>query len=763
MKQSLSQRAAYWVYRALLWFGAPWLGVYLGWRVARDGRYARGMWERLGFLPRGMRRETPGAVWLHAVSVGEVMSAIGLVGRLREELPEAPVYVSVTTIAGRAMAEQKLAGRVEGIFHVPLDYVGAVRRVLRRLKPAVVVVMETEIWPNLWREAVRSGARLVVVNGRISDKALPRYERWGWFFRAPLALPHALLAQDTIAEGRYRGLGAGQARDNGNLKFDFDPAAGRVAPEVEAFFERQAGRRVVLAASTMPPAGAGDVDEDELMVEVYRKLAAAHEGVLLVLAPRRPERFGEAARRLEEAGIGFVRRTELGRGEEGAPGVLLLDSIGELSALFGRAEVVFVGGSVAARGGHNVLEPAAFGRAIVVGPNNQNFQSIAEDFLVHGAMRVAGAGALAGVIDELLRDGEARRELGERARERAEARRGATARAVAEIVGQYDRAVVRVRRAWLERWVLGGLAWVWRGGMAADRAWKSFRLEFAPAPVISVGNLAMGGTGKTPLVIWLAREMKRRGLRVAVLTRGYRRKEGGVVAALPGESVPVAAVGEEAQLIVRAGVAAVGVGERRMEAYEAVARRTPVDVALLDDGFQHWRMRRECDVVLVDVLDPWRGGVFPLGRLREPFGALARADVIVLTRTRAGREYAGLVEEIRRHNARAPIARARMRVVVPETAGRVVGAFCGLGQPESFRVSLAEAGVRVEFFEVFPDHHHYTAEEVEQMAARADVLLTTEKDALNLAAPNAKVVAVGMELEVEGWPEDFPWPAPAVC
>ena len=761
MTQSFPHRLAYWLYRALQWLAFPLLLIYLGLRILRDRRYARGIGERLGFVPRAFARSSPGAIWLHAVSVGEAMSAIGLLGRLREALPEAPLFVSVSTLAGRAMAERKLAGLADGIFYVPVDYCFAVRRVLRRLKPSVVAVMETEIWPHLWREAVRSGARLVVVNGRISDKALPRYRRFAWFFRAPLALPHELLAQDAIARARYAALGAAHARDAGNLKFDFDPSAARIAPDLLAFLDRHAASPVVLAASTMPPARAGDVDEDELMVEVYRRLAQKHKTMLLILAPRRPERFDAAAQRLSAAGVAFVRRSALAPLPK--PGVLLLDSIGELSALFAIADVVFVGGSVAARGGHNVLEPAAFGRAIVTGPNNQNFQSIADDFIAHGALRVAARETLAGTIEELLADAAGRRALGERALERAQARRGATERAAAAIVRQYDEALPRPRRAGPVRWLLVPFTWAWRAGLALDRARQSFRLDFAPVPVISVGNLAMGGTGKTPLTIWLCREAARRGLFPAVLLRGYRRRERQPVALLPGDRADVDATGEEAQLVLQSGVAAVGVAARRIEALRAIAARRAPGIVLLDDGFQHWRMRREFDIVLIDALDPFRGGVFPLGRLREPFAALRRADLIVLTRTRAGRRYPALVAEIRRHNAAAPIAFARMKARVPDVAGKRVGAFCGLGQPEAFRVSLAEAGIRPAFFETFPDHHRYTAAEVASLAARAEVVLTTEKDLLNIPWPAASILAVPLELEVEGWPEDFPWPPAAVC
>ncbi|MBI5083842.1 MAG: 3-deoxy-D-manno-octulosonic acid transferase, partial [Acidobacteria bacterium] len=247
----------YWTLQALAF---PFLLLYLAIRIIRNRLYAHRLGERFGFIP--FHRTPPGAIWLHAVSVGEAITAIGLLERLRREMPGTPVYVSTTTLAGRAMAEQKLSRLASGIFYAPIDYRFAVRRVLRRLKPALVVVMETEIWPNLYRESRRSGARLLIVNGRISDKALPKYRHRAWFFRQVLQWPDAILAQDATAAGRYTELGAPRVLDAGNLKYDFDPAATSIAPPVAALLQHLQPSHVLIAASTMPPAAPGDPDED---------------------------------------------------------------------------------------------------------------------------------------------------------------------------------------------------------------------------------------------------------------------------------------------------------------------------------------------------------------------------------------------------------------------------------------------------------------------------------------------------------------------
>jgi tetraacyldisaccharide 4'-kinase len=726
--------------------------------MARNSAYRRGLGERFGRLPRALWRSEPGAVWLHAVSVGEAIAAVPLVKRIRAEMPEAPVYVSVTTLAGRALAEEKLRDLAAGVFYAPLDYRFAVRRVLRRLKPSVVAVMETEIWPNLWRDARLSGAGLIVLNGRISVRALPRYRRLRWFFRQMLPLAGEILAQDETAAGRFRELGARAVTVAGNLKYDFDPSSASPPAEVERFIARLAPDEIWIAASTMPPAGEDDPDEDGLVIEVFRRLAGERPRMLAILVPRRPERFGAAAEKLAAAGVPFVRRSALGDGPAPPlPGVLLLDSIGELSSLFPLAGVVFVGGSLARRGGHNILEPAFCGVPVVTGPHMENFAEIAEAFRAAGAVvTVRDAEELTAAVSRLLDDPAARAELGRRGREAAAAQRGASARAVEGLRRAYDHALVRPWPHPVRRALLGPAAALWRLGVRLDRAARSRSSVRLEAPVVSVGNLAMGGTGKTPFAIWLSGRLKAGGRRPAVLLRGYRRGGGRAVEAFPpGARPPAWAVGEEALLHLLAGHAAVGVGADRLAAWRLLRKAGPPDAVVLDDGFQHWPVRRDADIVLIDAVDPYRGGVFPLGRLREPFAALGRATAVVLMRSEAGRAYPALEALIRRFNRQAPIFHARYKPrLEPLPAGCSVGAFCGLGHPASFAATLRQAGVAAAFLERFPDHHHYTAADLEPLAARADVLVTTAKDRVNIAGGlaarlNPRVLEIEVEVDEE--------------
>ena len=745
--------------------GLPFLVVYFLLRALKLRGYSRQFGQRLGFLPGSYRQTREGAVWLHAVSVGEVLAAVELLRRLRARLPRAPLFVSSTTLAGRAAAQDKLRGLADGVFYAPLDYCSAVRRVLRRLRPRAVLVMETEIWPNLYREAKRAGCALVVVNGRISDRAWPGYHALAWFFRPVLALPDAILAQSEISAARYLAAGApaGKMRVAGNLKYDFDPRQAQVPEALRELLERIGPKQVWIAASTMPPAREGDPDEDEAVLEAFQALK--RPGLLLMLAPRRPERFDTAAELLERRGIPFLRRSQLRAGDSlELPGVLLLDSIGELSGLFGLADVVFMGGTLARRGGHNILEPAFFRRAIVVGPHLENFAEMARKFSAGGGVYpIAGSAELSGAVASLLEDAGLRSRLGERAGELAEAERGATERAAEEIERQYWQAVPVYRRAQPWYALLWPLSRLWLlGGNWRRTVTRPVRLA---TPVVSVGGLTVGGAGKTPFVLWLAGQLKAQGIWPAILTRGYRRRAPERCTILaPGEQVPVARSGDEAQSYLRAAVGPVGIAADRAAAGRLIEKRFHPAVLLLDDGFQHWSLERSLNIVLLDALDPLGGGEpIPLGRLREPPEALQRADMVAIARVEAGQRLDGVEALIRRHNASAPIFRARVVAQGwrPREAEGPVAAFCGLGNPQAFWQTLDGLGIQPVLRREFGDHHRYSVRELPELAGQArargvQALATTEKDMMNLpdgwpvATGGLEVVWLEVGMEVEG-------------
>ena len=748
-------KGIYFLYRLLQWLALPFVLFYFLWRGLRDRLYWPSLRERLGLLPSSFRQTGPGAIWLHAVSVGEVLSSLEFLSEARKQCPRSPIFVSTTTLAGRAIAGEKLRGLADGVFYAPVDYVAPVRRVLRWLRPSVVVVAETEIWPNLFREVKRSGAGLALVNGRISDRALPRYRRMAALFRAVLPAADAVLAQTENMRRRFLEIGAPPERTlvNGNFKNDFVARPAEPGHPVLALLDRVKPAQIWVAASTMPPAAVGDPDEDDAAIAAFQALAPRHPGLMLLVAPRKPERFDAVAGKLEAAGVRSLRRSRLDASSAvSTPCALLLDTIGELSGLFPVADVVFMGGTLAQRGGHNVLEPALFAKPVVMGPHMENFQAIAGEFRAAGAcVEIASAAGLGEAVGQLLEDPARAAEIGRRALALAQASRGASARAAAAIRELHRAHLPRYLPVWPWRALGGALARLWEWGGSRRRQRQLGAQRSLGVPVASVGNLAMGGTGKTPCVLRLAELLIARGHRPGILTRGYQRGTPEAHLALaPGADVTAVQSGDEPQIFIRSRLAPVGIGAARWQAGMLLRRKFDVDVMLLDDGFQHLSLARDVDIVLLDALDPLGGGaVFPLGRLRESPQNLARADIFLITRDRFSDVGDATERALRQWNPRAPVFRAWVapRAWIAHSTGEAhpvasapfgrAAVFCGLGNPQSFRHTLRAMGIELADWVDFDDHHRYRPGELRRLAhqfaiRRATAVLTTEKDAVNL-------------------------------
>ena len=415
---------------AALVLAAPWLA----WQAVRHGKYRHRWRERLGRLPTALAAGTAPTLWLHAVSVGEVLSAVPLVAAFQRDHPDWRIVVSTTTRTGRDMAEARLR-EAAGVFYFPLDFAWIVRRVLRHLRPALIVIVETEIWPNLLRLCRARGVGVLLVNARISDRSFPRYRRLGRLLAPVLADFDRLCAQSEDTASRLRALGAPADKVvvTGSLKFD---VGGDGPPAVEMVARRLEGRPVLLAASTLR-------GEDEVLLDVLARLRSRVADARLVIAPRHPERFDEVTALAERTGLVALRRTALAASPDAPFDILVLDTIGELAALCAHATVVFVGGSLVPAGGHNILEPARFGRPIVVGPSMSNFAEIARLFLSERALvQVSDGAAASREILALFDDAARRRAIGEAAAAVLSRHRGAVARTMHEIA-----EVLRTRAA----------------------------------------------------------------------------------------------------------------------------------------------------------------------------------------------------------------------------------------------------------------------------------------------------------------------------
>jgi 3-deoxy-D-manno-octulosonic-acid transferase len=419
----------YALYSLALVFALLVAAPYYLWKGRTSGKYLRTLGERLRGLPASLATGEP-SIWIHAVSVGEVLVARGLVEALKARFPSRRVIVSTTTATGNAVARQALAA--DGVFFNPLDLPWPVRRALHGLNPSLLVLVETEIWPNLIHEAHRRGTRIAIANGRLSPRSFPRYRRLRPLLARVLGEVDVFLMQGEAHAERARRIGAPPARVRvtGNLKYDA-PAAAVPSASMAVVMGDGAGAPLWVAGSTM-------AGEEESVLSAFADARAAAPGLRLLLAPRHPERAAEVAALVGRAGHRVSRRSTLGPSPWREGDVLILDTMGELAQAYAFATVVFVGGSLVATGGHNVLEPALAGRAIVVGPHMENFQEIADEFRSAGALvQVSRADELGPAIVRLLQSGPERERLGGRARDLVERNRGAlrsTVEALAELV-----------------------------------------------------------------------------------------------------------------------------------------------------------------------------------------------------------------------------------------------------------------------------------------------------------------------------------------
>jgi len=406
------------------------------WRVWRRGGATGSLRERFGQLPAGVNPDRRPSIWVHAVSVGEALAARPLMRALRNAYPQHRLVVSTTTVTGQRVA-RGFGDEVDAVCYAPFDFPAFVNRALDRIAPELLLVVDTEIWPNLLRACRRRGADALIVNGRLSDRSFRRYRLVRCCMRRVLADVARVCAQTEEWGRRFVAIGAEPARVTvtGSLKFDAvaaSPAGPRGGGsgdggDLRAAFEFARGRPVVIAASTLR-------GEEEPVLRAFARVRQMASDALLVIAPRHPERFDEARRIAERAGNHVDMRSDLEPGRDPDADVVILNTLGELGRLFDIASAVFVGGSLVPAGGHNLIEPAAFGRAIVVGPHMENFADVAREFVSRGAaIQVRDADELEETLAGLMRDGERRGRLGRAARSIVDANRGATRRTLERV------------------------------------------------------------------------------------------------------------------------------------------------------------------------------------------------------------------------------------------------------------------------------------------------------------------------------------------
>ena len=409
------------------------LSPYFLYQALRHNKYTGSLAQRLGYLPVSFNLDGDESIWVHAVSVGEVLAARPLISELRRSYPELRLFLSTTTLTGQQLARRTVAD-VDGAFYFPFDWTFTARRTLNVVKPRLFVMMETEIWPNLLRECRRRGVRTVLVNGRISYRSFPRYRLIRPLFRRVLADVDRFCVQGEETARRLVALGADQGKVTitGSLKFDSlsaIPTPGRGPERVLRFFRISSHRPVLVAGSTQK-------GEEEAVIRAFNHIRRGGDDPLLIIAARQPERFADVERLCRQEGLSTVRRSDLPIDAEPRADAVILDTMGELAQLYQVATVVFVGGSLVSAGGHNILEPALFGKPIVFGPHMENFAEIAAAFLANGAaVQVRSDRELQEAIVSLMHDPVRRARLGAAARALVETNRGAKNKTLAIIAG----------------------------------------------------------------------------------------------------------------------------------------------------------------------------------------------------------------------------------------------------------------------------------------------------------------------------------------
>ena len=410
------------LYSVAISCAAPFAFAVVLWRGLRDRSYWQGLAERFGYGPP----VSAPTVWLHAVSLGEMSAAAPLIRGIRARYPQLPLLLTTATPAGRGRA-RALFGDMVDIRFLPYDTAGSVRRFLARIEPRLAIIMETELWPNLFKECARRGVPVVLASARLSAKSVSRYRRLGKLFSGVFTANVLVAAQSAEDAERFQSIGSAQSRTHvsGNVKFDLQLDPGILDQGRRLRSDYGGARPVWIAGST-------HAGEEEQVLEAHARLLADRPNALLLLVPRHKDRFVAVAELLARRGVRFARRSSSAVPAADGSEVLLVDTVGELARLYASADVAFVGGSLVPIGGHNLLEPAALGLPVLTGPFQFNSREIATLLLRRGAaLEVSDARELAAAVRRLFDDPGERQRIGAIGRDIVASNRGSVARLLA--------------------------------------------------------------------------------------------------------------------------------------------------------------------------------------------------------------------------------------------------------------------------------------------------------------------------------------------
>ena len=771
-------------------------------RATRERGFIERIKQSFGFYPQETIDKVAGknAIWVHAASVGEIVATSPLVREFRKVFPDSPILVSVVTTGGYEMAH-RIIKDADAIIYFPLDLPFLASRVVGRIRPRVFLPVETELWPNFLKKAKQLDVPVMMVNGRISDRSVKQYKYLFGMLREMIGTVKCFAMQSSIDADYIMRLGAPRelVTVTGNTKFD--QAYTSVSAEERAALIEELG---LSGASRIMIAGSTHRGEEELVLAAFKAVREKDPGVRLIIAPREVLRTLEVEHLCRKAGFTVTTRKELQKGDAArGEDIVILDTVGELGRVYGLGDVIYIGGSLIPHGGHNILEPAAHGKAIIVGNQMFNFKDIHALFrnrnavvtvtngeeLTRETLRLFGDAAerarleaetlaiinenkgasekSARILVEMLETYESCRSI--RAQERIVGHRVRATQKVANFQTYFIDLVHDKEVRGISRRLIMGVFYVFSliyeqlvNLKLTMYRWGWAKKERLDCYVISLGNVTVGGTGKTPTAQHLAREISDMGYRVAILNRGYRAKwrgEVGIVSDGRTLKMDAETAGDEAFMLAKhLPNVPVLIGAQRAVTGRYAIEHFGAEVAILDDGYQHWQLERDMDILLVDAVNVFGNGyLLPRGTLREPLSHIDRADVCLMTKVdqAAPGAIAHIWETFRSYNQDGLILEsihqprqfvrlsdwyediAAGGVPVTEMEGKKVLAVSAIGNPASFEQTLADLGIEMVESMRYPDHHDYGERDMAEVLYRAETLgveaiVITEKDAVKV-------------------------------
>ena len=762
-------------------------------RAMRERGFVERVRQSLGFFPEHALDKVAkkNCIWVHAASVGEIVAASPLIREFRKEFPKSPILVSVVTTSGYEMAN-RIIKDADSIIYFPLDLTWRAGSLLRRIHPRVFMPGETELWPNFLKNAKKLKIPVMMVNGRISDKSVNRYKHLHSVLDDMISTVRKFAMQSPIDAEYIMRLGAPPelVTVTGNTKFDQTYTDVSLAEKKKLISEMGLVKNggIFLAGSTHR-------GEEMPVLEAFAALRKKFPEAKLIIAPRELLRTTEIVALCRHKGFSVARRTELLEEPRADHDIVILDTIGELGRVYSIGDVIYVGGSLISHGGHNILEPAAHGKAIIVGHNMFNFKDTHVLFTKRNAcITVHDEAELCDAVTRLFEDEGERRRMERETLAIVSENKGAsrkTAKILREFLEEFEqgenagkvRTTERVenfrtyvtdlmRRRHAEglglRIVMGLLhsfSLVYRQ-LVNLKLWGYetgiFKRKRLGCYVISLGNITVGGTGKTPTAQYLAATIRDMGRRVVILNRGYRAKwRGDVGIVSDGQKLYMDATeaGDEAFMLAKhLPEVPVLIGAERALTGQYAIEHFGAEVAILDDGYQHWQLARDMDILLIDAVNVFGNGyMLPRGTLREPVSHIERAGVCLLTKVdqAVGVSREHIKNTIRKYNEKALIVESIHRprrfvelkdwhrdiagegVDIKALAGKRVMAVSAIGNPMSFEQTLCDIGARIAESLRFPDHHEYTTKELQDVLDQAvslgaEAIVFTEKDAVKI-------------------------------